>query len=311
MPRGSSCMPPSRGNMKSAVFGCAAVLSACQPLQNHVVSYPTVKEMPVSGTHIRYIEEGRGAPVVFVHGGVSDHRAWEAQREIVAQRYRFIAIDQRYFGVAPWSDEGSQFSQATHIADLAGFVRSLDVGPVDVVGHSYGAVIALGLAVQHRELVRGVFINEPPLPSILTDPADQKLASEERKGLATASAAAEAGNTSEATRLFVDWINGESGAFDALPAELKAMHLDNARTMPRQLNPAPSAPITCAQLAQLKVPVTITKGELTRPFFQVIAEAAHRCVAGSELITIAGARHRAPLQVPALFNEALLSFLAH
>src|SRR5438552_17494581 len=55
----------------------------------------------IPGTNIQYIEQGQGAPVVFVHGGVSDHRAWEAQREIVARRYRFIAIDQRYFGAAP------------------------------------------------------------------------------------------------------------------------------------------------------------------------------------------------------------------
>ncbi len=267
-------------------------------------------EGTVGGTRMNYVEEGRGAAVIFVHGGVSDHRAWEAQREDVAQRYRLIAIDLRYFGAAPWSDDGSQFSQATHVSDLAAFVRGLNLGPVRVVGHSYGAVIALGLAVQNPELVRGLFINEPPLPSILTDPADQKLVAEEHKGLAAATAAAKAGNTSEAARLFVDWINGQSGAFDTLPPPLKAMHLDNARTLPRQLDPPPSAPITCGQLGQLKVPVTITTGELTRPFFRVIAEAAHRCVARSHLITIPGAQHRAPLQCPAQFNEALLSFLA-
>ncbi len=294
----------------STSLACAAVLLGFQPLQGHAEPSPTVKEVPVNGTQIRYIEQGRGAPVVFVHGGVSDHRAWEAQRETVAKRYRFIAIDQRYFGAAPWSDDGSLFSQATHIADLAAFVRSLNVGPVDVVGHSYGAVIALGLAVQHPELVRGLFINEPPLPSVLTDPNDQKLASEESKGLAAASTAAKAGDTAEATRLFVDWVNGQAGAFDALPEELKAMHLDNARTMPRQLDPPPPAPITCAQLAHLRVSVVITKGELTRPFFRVIAEGTHRCVAESQLVTIAGAQHRAPLQAPALFNHALLSFLA-
>lgn len=96
----------------SASLACAAVLLAFQPLQGH--AEPIVKEVPVSGTQIRYIEQGRGEPVVFVHGGVSDHRAWETQRETVAQCYRFIAIDQRYFGAAPWSDDGSQFSQATH-----------------------------------------------------------------------------------------------------------------------------------------------------------------------------------------------------
>jgi len=264
----------------------------------------------MDGAHLPFVEVGKGSPVVFVHGGVSDHRSWEAQREIAARGYRFIAIDQRYFGAAPWSDDGSRFSQATHVADLAGFVRSLRAGPVDVVGHSYGAVIALGLALHHPELVRRLFINEPPLPSVVDDPADQRLVDEERKALAPAVAAASAGNTSEATRLFVDWVNGQSGAFDALPAKWKAMHFDNARTMPRQLNPPPSTPITCADLGRLTIPVVITQGQSTRPFFRVIAEAVHRCVTGSRIVTIAGAQHRAPIQAPARFNEALLTFLA-
>ena len=44
--------------------------------------------------------------------------------------------------------------------------------------------------------------------------------------------------------------------------------------------------------------------------FKVIAEVMSRCVAGAQLITIAGARHGAPSQNPRAFNEALLSFLA-
>jgi pimeloyl-ACP methyl ester carboxylesterase len=264
----------------------------------------------VSATPVTFVSEGRGAPVVFVHGGVSDHRAWEAQRSTVARYYRFLAIDLSYFGEMAWPDDGSNFSQTTHIADLARFVESLDCGPVDVVAHSYGAVVALGFAVKHPMKVRSLFINEPPLPSILTDPADRQLADEERKELLPASEAASAGNVTEAARLFVDWINGEPGSFDALPASIRTMHLDNARTLPRQLNRLASTPITGTEVSKLEVPVVITKGALTRPYFRVIAEAVHRCIAGSRLVTIAGAQHRAPIQAPALFNQELMSFLA-
>ncbi len=42
---------------------------------------PTVKHASVNGADLVYLEQGQGAPVVFVHGAFSDHRAWEGQRE--------------------------------------------------------------------------------------------------------------------------------------------------------------------------------------------------------------------------------------
>jgi pimeloyl-ACP methyl ester carboxylesterase len=268
-----------------------------------------IKQIAVGETHLRYLDQGQGRSVVFVHGGVSDHRGWENQREAVAKRYRFIAIDQRYFGPAPWSDEGVQFSPVTHVADLAAFIRVLDLERVFLVGQSYGAVVALATTVQHPDLVRGLFINEPPLPSILTDPTDQQVVAEERKGLATVSATAQAGNPADATSLFIDWVQGQPGAFDALSPVEKTVHLENARTLPLQLRAA-AAPLTCTQLGQVSVPVTITHGASTRPFFRVIAQAAHRCMPGSQCIPVVGAQHGAPRQAVTPFNEALLAFLA-
>jgi hypothetical protein len=66
----------------------------------------------------------------------------------------------------------------------------------------------------------------------------------------------------EAAKLFVDNANGQPGTFDAYPPTLKAMFVDNARTL--RLDAPPPAPITCAQLGQLKVPVMITNGQLSK-----------------------------------------------
>ena len=248
--------------------------------------------------------------MVFLHGAFSDHRIWETQRNAVASKYQFLALSLRYFGTAPWPDSGSHFSQSTHVADVAAFIRGLNSGPVYIVGSSYGAVTALALAVQHPELVRALFLNEPGVPSAVTDPSDQKAAAEDRKGIAAVAAAVKAGDNVEATRQFYDWVNGLPGGFDSLPPARKAMHLDNARTVALQIDPKTPIPLTCTQLAQIKVPVVITKGELTRPYFKMTAEAVSRCVAGAQIITIAGARHGAPSQNPSAFNDALLSFLA-
>ena len=133
-------------------FALVVLLSGCQSLGHQPAEAPSVKQMLVNGTSVTYLEQGKGVPVIFVHGAISDHRAWEPQRETIAKRYRVIALDQRYFGVAPWTDNGTQYSRATHVADIAAFIRQLKVGPVHLVGQSYGADIALRVAVEQPEL---------------------------------------------------------------------------------------------------------------------------------------------------------------
>ena len=269
---------------------------------------PTLKEVSVNGTTIRYVEQGRGAPVVFVHGAISDHRYWEPQREAVAKRYRFIAIDRRYFGAAPWPDTGVRFSQDTDADDLAAFIRELKIGPAVLVGTSGGASVVLVTALRYSELARALFVNEPGLRSIVTDSADLRLVSEAEADR-PARAAAAAGNMAEAVRLFVDRNSGP-GSFDRLPPTFKQMFIENARTITAPVTRAPAEPITCQQLGQIRVPVTITEGALTGPSRRIMDKAAHRCIPQSQLITIPNAHHGATRENPSAFNEALLAFLA-
>ena len=57
--------------------------------------------MQVNGASLTYVDDGQGAPVVFVHGSLADHRTWERQRAIVGKQYRVIAYSQRYFNTEP------------------------------------------------------------------------------------------------------------------------------------------------------------------------------------------------------------------
>ena len=66
----------------------------------------------MDGVKLTYQEQGQGDTVIFVHGAFSNHRVWEAQREAVAQGYRFIAVDLRYHGDSPWSDDSAEYVEA-------------------------------------------------------------------------------------------------------------------------------------------------------------------------------------------------------
>ncbi len=169
------------------------------------------------------------------------------------------------------------------------------------------------MALQHPELVRGVIAQEPTIAfaAAMTSPAKKSILKEERSGLSLARSAAKKGDIPEATKLFSDWTNDQPGGFAALSSEMRAVHLDNGRTIALHFS-APRPPkITCADLGQLKSPLAITTGELTRPFFKILAETAHDCVPGSQLIQIPNARHAATAQNPEAFNDAVLDFLAN
>jgi pimeloyl-ACP methyl ester carboxylesterase len=270
---------------------------------------PAVRQASVNGVNLTYLEQGQGAPVVLVHGTLSDYRAWEGQREPVAQHFRCIVLTQRYYGLDPWPDKGEKFSRATHIDDLAAFIRGLKAGPVHVVGWSYGGTIALTLAVLHPELVKSLFVYEHSLVTIVTDPADARAVGDDRKDIrAQGETALKAGDLAKAARLFVDAIHGQPGIFDTLSPGMRAAMLDNARTIPLDFGAPPPPSISCAQLGQIKVPVAIAVGELTRSSYKILADTASRCIPGSRLIVIPKGRHSALSEAPAAFNEALLGF---
>ena len=118
------------------------------------------------------MEQGEGETVVLVHGSNSDHRIWDEHRPILARHCRVITLSQRYFGKDPWLDTGEKFSMSTHADDLAAFVTGLGIGPVTIVGWSYGGGVALAMAKLNPALVKRMFLFEPSLATFVTAPED-------------------------------------------------------------------------------------------------------------------------------------------
>jgi pimeloyl-ACP methyl ester carboxylesterase len=218
-------------------------------------------------------------------------------------------VSQRYFGLSPWRDSGEQFSLATHVSDLAGFIRALNAGPVHVVGWSYGAALGLALSVQHRDLVKSLFAYEPGIATFVTDAVDAEVAAKDRSEMiAAAISATKSGDLAEAVRFVFDGANGHPGLFDTLAPRIRAAFLDNARTIPLLFGAPPHTPLSCAELGQIAAPVAIARGERTRSFYRIVADTASRCIPGARLVVLPNGMHAAPVLTPAIFNEALLEF---
>ncbi len=109
----------------------------------------------VNGVELAYVEQGQGEPVLFVHGGSGDYRAWDQQMDAFGADYRAIALSCR----GSWPNAklipDESITLDTFVADLAQFIRALDAGPVHLVGHSSpGGFGSLLLAARHPELLR-------------------------------------------------------------------------------------------------------------------------------------------------------------
>jgi pimeloyl-ACP methyl ester carboxylesterase len=177
------------------------------------------------------------------------------------------------------------------------------------VGWSSGSNFALGLGVLHPELVRSLFLYEPALGSIITDPKDLEVFNKEGESFGPVFTAAQEGDLQKSTRLLIDWVNDQPGTFAALPAWRRNVILDNSRSWGPNLMGGPDIPITCDQLGQIKAPVTVAKGQQTRPNFAIVSDATHECIPGSQLVAIPNTRHLAPGENPSAFNEAVLNHL--
>jgi pimeloyl-ACP methyl ester carboxylesterase len=274
-------------------------------------------DKPVPGRQIRvndvdlsYVDQGKGAPVVFVHGAATDQRYWEPQRGPFARRFRFIAYTYRYHGTAPWPDQGQRYSADTHAADLVALLTSLKAGPVHLVGLSYGGLLAAMVAVKNPELVRTLTLAEPALFSLLAErPETQPVLAEWSKAGEPLMAAMKAGDNAAVVRQLNALVTGGSPAdFDKLPPGLRQNLTDNARTMPL-LFAAPPPTVTCDMLRAVKQPTLVVRGERTPKFFSTIADEVGRCIAGSKLAVVAKASHPMSYDNPRDFNRVVMEFL--
>ena len=112
-------------------------------------------EQQIRGCSIHYVEHGAGVPLVALHGAGVDHREIEAAIEAICpdQGYRRIYPDLPGMG---YSTAGGLTGNNDVVALLCDFIDRVGTGPTLLLGHSYGAYLARGVAAQRPDLVLGL-----------------------------------------------------------------------------------------------------------------------------------------------------------
>ena len=109
-------------------------------------------------------ERGEGVPVLFVHGNLSDGRAWREQLELLPPGFHGIAPDLRGFGRGDPAPVDATCGVGDYVDDLLGLLDARDVDAAHLVGHSLGGGVVMDLASRHPGRVRTITLVAPVSP---------------------------------------------------------------------------------------------------------------------------------------------------
>ncbi|GHF79843.1 pimeloyl-ACP methyl ester carboxylesterase [Amycolatopsis bartoniae] len=247
---------------------------------------------------LRGDDVGEGDPLVFLHGFSLDRRMWVHQTSALSESRRVVTYDLRGFG------ESSPPEPVRHHAD--DLIELLEYQqfdrPVDLVGLSLGANVALAVAVMSPERVRRLVLASPGLTGHRwseTRPPDAALA------YARVHSVEETKEYWLRHPIFAS-LNQHPDASD----RVRQMITDYSGEHWRGRHVTAPLPSVMSRLADTALPVLIINGEWDVPGYLDIGNVLVESIAGAERVVLAQCGHMAPLEQPEKFNELLRRFLA-
>ena len=257
----------------------------------------------VNQTALHYEFVGQGKPLLFIHGLGSSIRDWENQIPYFAERYRVVALDLRGHGRS--DKPPGPYSSQLFADDIAALIRSLGMGPANVVGLSLGGFIACQLAVDHPDLVRTLIVinSVPDLPrdtlrdrfrirsTLLLRQLIVRFFGMRALGQFLCRKLFPREDQEELRQTFVDrWAQNDKRAYLSSLATVPTWNLEH-------------------RLNEISCPTCLISGE--HDFFPLsLKEAYAKKMPNARLVVIPNSGHFTPMDEPERFNQAVNSFLS-
>lgn len=233
------------------------------------------------GARIWFASYGSGAPVILLHGGLGHSGNWGHQvAALLENSYRVIVIDTRGHGRS--TRDHRPYSYELLAQDVLAVMDRLGIAKAALVGWSDGACTAMILAAHNPERVSGVFFFACNM-----DPGGAKAL----------------GDLPPVVHRCFKRHVADYALLSATPDQFKAFHEAVTRMMQTEPN------FTAQALSRITVPVIVALGEQDEFIHREHVEYLARTIPGAKLVMLENVSHFAPLQRPALFNHAMLSFL--
>ncbi len=241
-----------------------------------------------------HLYEGGARRALAIHCTLGHSGAWRGVAAALKDDLSILAFDLPSHGKSdPWDRTGNVHDVATDIA------RGLIDAPMDLIGHSFGATVALRIAVETPELVRSLTMIEPVYfaAALQDEPELRDAYLADSKALDAAFAS---GDEREAARVFNrDW--GDGTPWDDLPERMR-------ETMTRLVHYVPASSaflhhdsarlLEPGRFARAAMPALLIEGDQSPPMSAKVAESLAKRLPDVERVVIRGAGHMAPITHP-------------
>ncbi|MEN0062900.1 MAG: alpha/beta hydrolase [Myxococcota bacterium] len=251
-----------------------------------------------------------GTPRLFIHGSLEDHRGWDEVVAALPVDVPWVVYDRRGHGASTNMTGQGRLSQ--DVEDVARLIEQLGKGPIHVVGHSYGANVAIALAGRFRKGVKSLVLYEPPVFGLLRGvPEVAKPLRAAQRSMGEAKSLIEEGALERGTKHFVEEVAFGTGSWGALlDANARGRMLAHADTWLDQARDPERFDIDVTTLGTLRNAsgnsvVTLVSGAASLATFRGVVSQIRSRVPTVRHVEIPGAGHGAPLSHPVEFAAVI------
>lgn len=254
-----------------------------------------------------YETAGKGETLVLSHAGFLDSRMFDAQWDVLAQRFHVIRYDMRGFG-----QSGAAPGPLCRRDDLSRLLDYLGVKKAHFIGCSMGGQIALDLALEQKDLASSLILVSSP-------PGGFELQGEPPRYMLEMFDATQRGDVDLASELQIRiWLDGQFREPDQIDTALRARALTmNRLSVERRtflisdMQPLrPLDPPAMTRLAEVSCPVLSIVGALDHPEVLRAADVVSGQIPGARKEIIADCGHVPSFERPDQFNQIVLDFLS-
>jgi pimeloyl-ACP methyl ester carboxylesterase len=236
-----------------------------------------------------FVEQGSGDPIVFIHGSFANTSTWKQIVAELAGDYHCICIKQPGHGGAPDPDDFDAPSVETEVKIVEQVVQHLGLGPIHLVAHSYGGVVATALALKGSVDIRLLTLFEPVTTGVL-EVSGQEEEAEAVRQFCLGYRAAVAGGEQYACRRVIDFWGGE-GLFEPMPEFIKEAMEPLTPHNIRHWDLCQKLKYPIEEYAGFQAPVRVVCGDQSNPILRTIAACLQQHFPDAHTDIISGATH--------------------
>jgi pimeloyl-ACP methyl ester carboxylesterase len=238
--------------------------------------------------NIDYDECGSGPTIVMVPGSCSTGAAWRPVIAASNGRFRHVTTSLLGYGGTAERRTAADVSIA-HETDAVEAVIARAGGPVHLVGHSFGGLVALAVALRAQVPLASLVIVEAPAAEVLRDRGET-----EHYGAFSRMTeryfARHAGGEADAIADMIDFYGG-AGTFASWPPRLRGYAVETTAVNILDWASAYGFPLPAAALAAIDLPVLVVRGGASHPAVQRANALLAAGIRGATLATVEGAAH--------------------